>query len=100
MNTPAYADATLSNLAGATDDAKAGAEAAAATRPDALFLVNNLGIGGSERKIVRLANRLKDEGVQVMLACLNGPFTIESGLRSAHSTLGRLAKRITPARSR
>jgi glycosyltransferase involved in cell wall biosynthesis len=87
MNTPAYADATLSNLAGAKDDAKAGAEAAAATRPDALFLVNNLGIGGSERKIVRLANRLKDEGVQVMLACLNGPFTIESGLRRDVSCL-------------
>jgi glycosyltransferase involved in cell wall biosynthesis len=81
MTTPAYADATLSNLAGVKNDAKAGAEAAAAARPDALFLVNNLGIGGSERKIVRLANRLKDEGVHVMLACLNGPFTIESGLR-------------------
>ena len=57
MNTPAYAEATLSNLA----TAKNGTEAAVATRPDALFLVNNLGIGGSERKIVRLANRLKDE---------------------------------------
>ena len=58
MNTPAYADATLSNLAGVKNEPEAEAEAAAATRPDALFLVNNLGIGGSERKIVRLANRL------------------------------------------
>jgi glycosyltransferase involved in cell wall biosynthesis len=74
MNTPAYADATLSNLA-------VEAEKVVATRPDALFLVNNLGIGGSERKIVRLANRLKDEGVHVIMACLNGPYTIESGLR-------------------
>ena len=39
------------------------------------------GIGGSERKIVRLANRLKEEGVHVSLACLNGPFTIEQGIR-------------------
>jgi glycosyltransferase involved in cell wall biosynthesis len=74
MNTPAYAEATLSNLA-------VEAEKVVATRPDALFLVNNLGIGGSERKIVRLANRLKDEGVHVIMACLNGPYTIESGLR-------------------
>ena len=39
--------------------------AAEVARPDALFVLNNLGIGGSERKIVRLANRLKDEGVHV-----------------------------------
>ena len=49
--------------------------------PTSLFVVNNLGIGGSERKIVRLANRLKEEGVNVSLACLNGPFTIEQGIR-------------------
>jgi glycosyltransferase involved in cell wall biosynthesis len=53
----------------------------AATRTDALFVLNNLGIGGSERKIVRLANRLKDEGVQVALACLNGPYVLEQGIR-------------------
>ena len=81
MNTPAYAAATLGNLATTKGDPKADAEAVVATRPDALFLVNNLGIGGSERKIVRLANRLKDEGVHVIMACLNGPYTIESGLR-------------------
>ena len=57
-----------------TDD-----QAAAATRPDALFVLSNLGIGGSERKIVRLANRLKEEGVHVVLACLNGPFTTRDG---------------------
>jgi glycosyltransferase involved in cell wall biosynthesis len=82
MNTPAYADArlTLSTLEGdaTADDARA---ESASARPDALFLVNNLGIGGSERKIVRLANRLKEEGVNVTLACLNGPYTLESGIR-------------------
>jgi glycosyltransferase involved in cell wall biosynthesis len=49
--------------------------------PDGLFLLNNLGVGGSERKIVRLANRLKDEGVHVSLVSLNGPYTIEQGIR-------------------
>lgn len=81
MTTPAYADArmTLETLEkGATEAPPADS---ASTRPDALFLVNNLGIGGSERKIVRLANRLKEEGVNVTLACLNGPYTLESGIR-------------------
>jgi glycosyltransferase involved in cell wall biosynthesis len=77
MTTPAFADATLAVLNTATP----GAAACATTRPDALFVLNNLGIGGSERKVVRLANRLKEEGVQVTLACLNGPFTIEQGVR-------------------
>jgi glycosyltransferase involved in cell wall biosynthesis len=77
MNTPAYADATLAGVA----DPKAESQAITSTGPDALFVLNNLGIGGSERKIVRLANRLKEEGVRVELACLNGPFTIEQGVR-------------------
>jgi glycosyltransferase involved in cell wall biosynthesis len=76
MNPPAYAEAGLRNLA-----LKGDAQQAVAGRPDAVFVVNNLGIGGSERKIVRLANRLKDDGVHVKLVCLNGPYTIESGLR-------------------
>ncbi len=81
MNTRAFADPALTELATDTAQAKSQAQAASATRPDALFVLNNLGIGGSERKIVRLANRLKDDGVHVMLACLNGPFTIEAGVR-------------------
>jgi glycosyltransferase involved in cell wall biosynthesis len=48
---------------------------------DVLFVLSSLAVGGSERKIARMANRLKDEGVQVTLACLNGPYTIESTLR-------------------
>ena len=32
---------------------------------DVLFVLSNLAVGGSERKIVRLANRLKEEGVAV-----------------------------------
>lgn len=50
-------------------------------RKDVLFVLNSLAVGGSERKILRMANRLQEEGVQVSLACLNGPYTIESSLR-------------------
>jgi glycosyltransferase involved in cell wall biosynthesis len=77
MTTPAYADAALPTL----KPLKADSISVESTRPDALFLLNNLGFGGSERKIVRLANRLKEEGVHVELACLNGPFTLEPGIR-------------------
>jgi glycosyltransferase involved in cell wall biosynthesis len=82
MNTPAYADArlTLSTLENGATTEEVRADAGS-VRPDALFVLNNLGIGGSERKIVRLANRLKEEGVNVTLACLNGPYTLESGIR-------------------
>jgi len=73
MSTPAYAEAAM--------DTHASVPAATATRPDLLFLLNNMGFGGSERKIVRLTNRLKEEGVHVALACLNGPWTLESGVR-------------------
>jgi glycosyltransferase involved in cell wall biosynthesis len=77
MNTPAYVAASLHGMA----DPKAESQVIAVHPPDGLFVVNNLGIGGSERKIVRLVNRLKDEGVHVELACLYGPFTIEQGVR-------------------
>jgi glycosyltransferase involved in cell wall biosynthesis len=76
MNTPAFAEARMTPLPETVST-----PAVAAARPDLLFVLNNLGFGGSERKIVRLANRLKEEGVQASLACLNGPFTLESGIR-------------------
>ncbi len=81
MNTPAYADAGMGSIAPANVTTGTDSTAVATTRPDVLFLLNNLGIGGSERKIVRLANRLKEDGVHVTLACLNGPFTIEPKIR-------------------
>jgi glycosyltransferase involved in cell wall biosynthesis len=52
-----------------------------AQRSDVLFVLSSLAVGGSERKIARMANRLREEGVQVSLACLNGPYTIESTVR-------------------
>ncbi|HET7812430.1 MAG TPA: glycosyltransferase [Steroidobacteraceae bacterium] len=76
MISPAYAEASLVHTPVAT-----GAQAAEVTRPDALFVLNNLGYGGSERKIVRLANRLTEEGLRVSMVCLNGPYDIEQGLR-------------------
>jgi glycosyltransferase involved in cell wall biosynthesis len=77
----AMADANLTDLATAKPAVVTPAAANPAARTDGLFLLNNLGVGGSERKIVRLANRLKDEGVQVSLVSLNGPYTIEAGIR-------------------
>lgn len=57
------------------------AGAVTSSRSDVLFVLSSLAVGGSERKIIRMANRLKEEGVQVNLACLNGPYTIEPSLR-------------------
>ena len=73
MTTPAIAQASIGALA----PLKSATPALAANRPDALFVLSTFGIGGSERKIARLANRLAEEGVYVMLACMNGPFTLE-----------------------
>ncbi|HEU5135143.1 MAG TPA: glycosyltransferase [Steroidobacteraceae bacterium] len=58
-------------------------EAHAVSTPacDVLFVLSSLAVGGSERKIARMANRLKEEGVAVNLACLNAPYTLESTLR-------------------
>jgi glycosyltransferase involved in cell wall biosynthesis len=55
--------------------------AIATARNDVLFLLSNLAVGGSERKITRLANRLKEEGTAVSLACLNEPYTLEGNVR-------------------
>ncbi|HYJ41043.1 MAG TPA: glycosyltransferase [Steroidobacteraceae bacterium] len=59
------------------------AAAAAVATPacDVLFVLSSLAVGGSERKIARLANRLREEGVAVNLACLNAPYTLEPTLR-------------------
>jgi glycosyltransferase involved in cell wall biosynthesis len=43
---------------------------------DALYLLNCLSIGGSERKIVRLANQLQRRGLAPAIAYLNGPETL------------------------
>jgi glycosyltransferase involved in cell wall biosynthesis len=50
---------------------------------DALFLLNSLNVGGSERKVVRLANQLTTRNIRVGLASLNGPDTLASMLDSA-----------------
>jgi glycosyltransferase involved in cell wall biosynthesis len=50
-------------------------------RSDVLFVLSCLHIGGSERKIARMANRLKDDGMAVSLALLNGPYTLEPTVR-------------------
>jgi glycosyltransferase involved in cell wall biosynthesis len=53
-----------------------------ASKPlDTLFVLNSLGMGGSERKVLRLVDRLWDAGVRSAVACLNEPFTLEPFLR-------------------
>src|SRR6266849_10928105 len=46
----------------------------------ALLLLNNLEIGGSERKIVRIANALRQGGHDIHLAYLNAPHTLRGRL--------------------
>lgn len=43
---------------------------------DVLFLLNNLAVGGSETKVVRLANALSTRSLQVGIAYLNEPRTL------------------------
>jgi glycosyltransferase involved in cell wall biosynthesis len=45
-------------------------------REVALFLLNNLGVGGSEWKVIRTANALKRRGRMVCIAYLNGPHSL------------------------
>ena len=81
MTTPTFLAAPLDD---SLDDSLSLARREPATmagaRTDVLFVLSSLAVGGSERKIARMANRLTDEGVSVSLACLNGPYTIESSL--------------------
>lgn len=49
---------------------------AAPNRLDALYVVSALSLGGSERKIVRLANSLATRGMRIGVASLNGPETL------------------------
>ncbi len=48
--------------------------------PAALLLLNSLTIGGSERKIVRIANGLRQAGHDIHLAYLNAPHTLLGNL--------------------
>src|SRR5688572_31351481 len=47
---------------------------------DALYVLNSLALGGSEKKTVRIANHLAERGLQVGLVCLNGPDTLRPEL--------------------
>lgn len=75
MTTPAYVEALTPQPVNEASIARGTA------RSDVLFVLSSLAVGGSERKIARMANRLQEEGVQVSLACLNGPYTIEASVR-------------------
>lgn len=69
---------------------------------DVLFVLNNLAVGGSETKVVRLANSLLARGVQVGVAYLNDPAPllrdIQAGVLTWHlSRQGRFSLKATSA---
>jgi glycosyltransferase involved in cell wall biosynthesis len=79
MTIPTFIEAPIDNAPLALSPRPAGVSDTAhcAPRSDVVFVLSSLGVGGSECKIARMANRLEEDGVQVTLACLNGPYTIE-----------------------
>jgi glycosyltransferase involved in cell wall biosynthesis len=83
MNTPTFIEVPIDPqpLALAPRAAGSAGTAQCARRSDVMFVLNSLGVGGSECKIARMANRLKEDDVQVTLACLNGPYTLEPTVR-------------------
>ena len=58
-------------------------EAPAARGLDALFVLNNLSVGGSERKTVRVANALQERGGHIGIAYLNAPDTLRSEVQAS-----------------
>ena len=72
---------------------------------DALFLLNNLAVGGSETKIVRLANSLSARGLRIAIAYLNEPTTLLKDIQPQVATYflsrqGRFSLRANAALSR
>jgi glycosyltransferase involved in cell wall biosynthesis len=49
---------------------------ASADTLDVLFVLNSLALGGSERKIVRVANQLRSRGIKAGIASLSEPHTL------------------------
>jgi glycosyltransferase involved in cell wall biosynthesis len=79
--TPSYVNAPLDGALTLAPADPARDAALEMRKSDVLFVLSSLAVGGSERKIARLANRLKEDGMAVSLASLNGPYTLESTLR-------------------
>ncbi|HEY0681388.1 MAG TPA: glycosyltransferase [Steroidobacter sp.] len=53
---------------------------------DVLFVLNNLAVGGSERKTVRLANAFAARGMRVGIAYLNEPTTLLADIAAGVAT--------------
>lgn len=53
---------------------------------DVLFVLNNLAVGGSERKVVRLANAFAARGMRVGVAYLNEPTTLLDDIAAGVAT--------------
>jgi glycosyltransferase involved in cell wall biosynthesis len=82
MTTPTFVDVPIGTALSQAARPLGSSEAVQSVpRSDVMFVLSSLAVGGSERKIARMANRFKEEGVQVTLSCLNGPYTVESSVR-------------------
>jgi glycosyltransferase involved in cell wall biosynthesis len=57
------------------------AQRSAVNGVDVIYVLNNLSLGGSEMKIVQVANALTDRGVRVGIAHLNAPAHLSDQLR-------------------
>lgn len=64
---------------------------------DAIFILSALGIGGSERKIARIATKMAGDGAKVAVCALGPPYTLASALPAGVKvyTLNR-SRRVSP----
>jgi glycosyltransferase involved in cell wall biosynthesis len=80
--TPTFVNAPIDASMALTSSNDDGADAARlSARLNVLFVLSCLAVGGSERKIARMSNKLREDGMAVGLAVINGPYTLEPTLR-------------------
>src|SRR5262245_1897880 len=62
-----------------------------------LFVLSAMGVGGSERKVTRLASALATSGVETILCVLGPPYTLVPQLHEAvHTRLLDRRRRLSP----
>jgi glycosyltransferase involved in cell wall biosynthesis len=97
----AHMDAPLDQITSDTRSALAPGRATSspADTLDVLFVLNSLALGGSERKVVRIANQLRGRGIRAGIASLNEPHTLARELDNNVPwwRLGRRGKFSVPA---
>lgn len=87
-----YREETTPSAAGDANESSVGSPRMLGAAIDVLFLMNALSVGGSERKVVRLANELAERDFTVAVVSLNEPDTL-APLLSASVARWRLDRR-------